>query len=87
MPDPLVTAKLWAAADAEYQRLVEELAATRKQQDEVQAQRLRYEKELRSLLDATTPQRLFVVEEGQVVMVSATRGVEMVTLEGAAKGE
>lgn len=40
-------------------------------------------KTLRATIGANIPQRLFDVGEGKIVMVSAARGVELVTLEKA----
>lgn len=78
---PLELARNWHIAHQALQKLVTQQQDLGRQIDTFRQEAAEREKDLRALLDNSTPQRLFQVEAGVVVMVSATRGVEVVSLE------
>lgn len=81
MDNPLALAHAWLEAHAAVQDLTKQKDALTTAIDNHAIRRTECEKQLRGVLDNQTPQRLFQVEPGVVVMVSATRGVEVVNLE------
>jgi len=81
MPNPLTRATEWYAAHQLQQDLVVQRDALVKQIEQHALACRDAEKDLRGLLGTQTPQRLFQVAAGVVVMVSASRGVEVVRVE------
>jgi len=76
-------AKQWAIHNGKIAVLEGEAARVKQDLDDARIQREACERELRAGLGPMLPQRLFDIGEGQIVMASVTRGVELVELEKA----
>lgn len=84
--NPLDLARQWRTASEQHLELQKQREILTRQIETLAEQRTTLDRDLRALLGANTPQRLFQVEVGVVVMVSSTRGVEVVQLEATAGG-
>lgn len=76
-------ARQWADFELIRLKLSKELAELQHEIDGNQRALEERSKALRATIGANIPQRLFDVGGGKIVMVSAARGVELVTLEKA----
>jgi hypothetical protein len=80
---PIELAKQWATHQSAILVLEAKAAEIKHDLDNARIRREDCERELRGGLGPQVPQRLFDIGEGQIVMVSVTRGVELVEVEKA----
>ena len=80
---PIELAKQWATHQGKITILEAEAARGKLDLDNARIRREECDKDLRVGLGPNVPQRLFDIGEGQIVMVSVTRGVELVEVEKA----